>query len=95
MFGEEDAGGEPVCFGEVGEFDADFVRVLRRGRWGGGDGGDGGRESGRETGETAREVENAFFETERCDTLDAGCLVCPVPDSQSVFSSFRLFACPR
>lgn len=30
MFGEEDAGGEPVCFGEVGEFDADFVRVLRR-----------------------------------------------------------------
>lgn len=92
MFGEEDAGGEPVCFGEVGEFDAGFVRVLSGGRWGGGDGGDGGRESGREsgreTGETAREVENAFFETERCDTLDAGCLVCPAPDSQSVFSSF-------
>lgn len=29
VFGEEDAGGEPVCFGEVGEFDAGFVRVQR------------------------------------------------------------------
>lgn len=83
MFGEEDAGGEPVCFGEIGEFDAGFVRVLRgRGREGGG--GDGRRE----TGETAREVENAFFETERGDTLDAACLLGPASGSQSVVSRF-------
>lgn len=76
MFGEEDAGGEPVCFREVGEFDAGFV--------GGGGGGEG---LGGETGETAGEVENSFFETERCDALDTACLVVPCPDSQRVFAT--------
>lgn len=91
MFGEEDAGGEPVCFGEIGEFDAGFVRVLLRGRGRGREGGGGGGEGGdgrRETGETAGEVENAFFETERGDTLDAACLLGPASGSQSIVSRF-------
>lgn len=91
VFGEEDAGGEPVCFGEIGEFDAGFVRVLLRGRGRGREGGGGGGEGGdgrRETGETAGEVENAFFETERGDTLDAACLLGPASGSQSIVSRF-------
>lgn len=75
VFGEEDAGGEPICFREVGEFDAGFVG-----------GGGGGMGLGGETGETAGEVENSFFETERCDALDTACLVVP-PDSQRVFAT--------
>lgn len=97
MFGEEDAGGEPVCFGEVGEFDAGFVRVQRGRAWGwgvggGGGGGGGGGRGGvgmglrRETGETAGEVENSFFKTERCDALDTACLVAR-SNSQRVFAT--------
>lgn len=90
MFGEEDAGGEPVCFGEEGEFDAGFVRVQ---------GGCGCRlglrlRLRRETGETAGEVENPFFKTKGCDALDTACLV-PCSgwgsDSQRVFAASQ---CP-
>lgn len=87
VFGEEDAGGEPVCFGEVGEFDAGFVRVQRGRAWGGGGGGGGvGMGLRRETGETAGEVENSFFKTERCDALDTACLVARC-NSQRVFAT--------